>query len=384
MQNPVSLDKTRLNQLFLDLASIDTPSFGERQAADAVTAFLTALDHTVEEDDAGRKLNGNCGNLLCRIPGTAGQKPLLFSTHLDMVAPCLCKNLHLDSDGVFRSDGTTILGADDYAGVTAVLEAVRIMKEHHLPHRPLELLFSVAEEAHLKGIRAFDTALLTAKEGYVLDTSGSPGIGIIAAPGHHHLDFLITGRAAHAGIAPETGVSAIYAAAQGVSKMKLGRIDPETTANIGEITGGGATNIVAQSCHVTAECRSLDGDKLVELSRSMIEAMQSAADQAGAELQTTTHISYLPYQVDPNEPVVTRFLRACQTAGISPKLTSTGGGSDLNVLAQTGIRGMVLSCGMQRVHSTQEFLIADDLHQLTRLVIALILADQDEDSSRSL
>ncbi len=374
-KQPLQINPTRLNRLFIELASIDAPSFAERQAADAVIWFLNNLGLTVAEDDTAAKIGGNCGNLLCRVPGDGSQAPLLLSTHIDTVEPCRGKKISLGSDGIFRSDGTTILGADDYAGVTAILEAVRLLTEENVTHRPLELLFSVAEEAHLQGISHFDTRQLKAREGYVLDTSGAPGKGIVAAPGHRHFEFEIKGRAAHAGIAPESGISAIAAAADGISKLHWGRIDAETTANIGEITGGGATNIVAKHCHVTAECRSLDADKLDLISAQIASAMQEACDQSGAFLTTSVRTSYLPYQVAEGEAVAARFRFACQAVELVPKLETTGGGSDLNILAQAGIRGMVLSCGMQQVHSNQEYLAAPDLHQLTRLVLALIQSD---------
>lgn len=390
----------RLNQLFLDLVALDAPSFAERPAADRVIAVLASLGLTVEEDEAAGQIGGNCGNLLCRIPANwalqhagdqaspasashsdqaaqvaAARPPLLLSTHLDTVEPCRNKRITLGDDGVFRSDGTTILGADDYAGVAAILEAVHRLKEHPVPHRALELLFSVAEEAHLQGISRFDCNKLQAAEGYVLDTSGAPGIGVVQAPGHNHLVFEITGRAAHAGIAPETGISAITVAACGIAAMKLGRVDEMTTANIGAIAGGGATNIVADRCTVTAECRSLDANRLQEQTQQLCAAMQQAADGAGATLAITRHTSYHPYQVEPEEPVARRFLAACQAVGLESHLKATGGGSDLNVLAYAGLKGMVLSCGMQQVHSTEEFLVAEDLQRLTHLVGALILSE---------
>ncbi|MDD2533173.1 MAG: M20/M25/M40 family metallo-hydrolase [Eubacteriales bacterium] len=389
---PLKID--RLNHLFIELASIDAPSFQERMAADTVIAFLRNLGLVVEEDLAATLLPGNSGNLLCKIPANwplsapeiqdhdrvsafcqEERLPLLLSTHLDTVAPCRGKKVTLGADGVFRSDGTTILGADDYAGVVATLEAVRLLSEHPMPHRPLELLFSVAEEAHLKGIGQFDAKSLAAREGYVLDTSGPPGTGVMAAPGHNHLIFTITGKAAHAGIAPETGISAITVAAQAIATMQLGRIDAETTANIGEIQGGGATNIVAESCTVTAECRSLDADKLTRQTTQLCQAMTEAAERMGATVDAQIVTSYYPYQVKATDSVARRFIAACEQIGLAPRLTTTGGGSDMNVLSRAGISGMVLSCGMQQVHSNQEFLIAQDLAVLTDLVMAIILSD---------
>jgi len=365
--------------------------------ADAVIQVLASLDLVVEEDAAGQVIGGNCGNLLCRIPANwamrgqdpanqslesisraadcAARTPLLLSTHLDTVQPCLDKKIALGDDRVFRSDGTTILGADDLAGVVAILSAIRALDQQPQPHRGIELLFSVAEEVHLQGIAQFDATQLQAKEGYVFDTSGAPGLGVIAAPGHLHLTFTVAGRSAHAGIAPETGVSAITAAARGIAAMRLGRINPRTTANIGRISGGGETNIVAEQCIVTAECRSLDPDELAAQAQHMCTCMTNAANELGAELATQIHQSYHPYQVFEQEPVARRFQAACATIGKTASLIETGGGSDMNVLARAGIRGMVLSCGMQQVHTCAEHLALDDLIDLTDLVLALIQSD---------
>lgn len=394
------LDESSLSQLFHKLASLDAPSFQERPVADAVIQYLKDLGLPVEEDEAGSAIGGNCGNLLCRVPANWAlqgramaavddlpqelssratafetRPPLLLSTHLDTVQPCHGKKINLGEDRVFRSDGTTILGADDLAGVVAILGAIRHLAELHQPHRSLELLFSVAEEAHLQGISRFDPAQLTAREGYVLDTSGSPGAGVVAAPGHIHLVFTITGRSAHAGIAPETGISAITAAARGIAAMRLGRISARTTANIGQISGGGETNIVAERCTVTAECRSLDQIQLQAQADHMIACMTDAVCELGATLTTEIHQSYYPYQVARQEPVVQRFATACQAIGKSARLIETGGGSDMNVLARAGIRGMVLSCGMQQVHSCNEHLALDDLLDLTQLMLALVQSD---------
>jgi tripeptide aminopeptidase len=386
------LEETSIQQLFLDLARLDAPSLQERPVADAVTQFLASLGLAVEEDAAGQAIGGNCGNLLCRIPANwalrsqdpAGQSLESIARasdcaartpFLDTVQPCHDKKIALGDDRVFRSDGTTILGADDLSGVVAVLAAIHSLDQQPQPHRGIELLFSVAEEVHLQGIARFDPTQLTAKEGYVFDTSGAPGLGVIAAPGHLHLTFIVTGRSAHAGIAPETGVSAITAAARGIAAMRLGRINQRTTANIGRISGGGETNIVAEQCIVTAECRSLDPVELAAQADLMCACMTNAAHELGAELATEIHQSYHPYQVAGHEPVVRRFQAACAAISKTARLIETGGGSDMNVLAQAGIRGMVLSCGMQQVHTCAEHLALDDLIDLTHLVLALIQSE---------
>jgi tripeptide aminopeptidase len=371
--NPrLAINEQRLVGLFCDLVQIDSPSRQERNMADHLQALLEALGGTVEEDDAAAALGGNCGNLYARLPGKLPGPPLLLSVHMDTVEPCHGKRAIVGADGIIRSGGDTILGADDLAGIAAILEAVRTADELGLPRRSLEVMLSVAEELHLTGSHHMQVERLRAKEAYVLDTSGAPGKAVLAAPGHIWLEFLLKGKAAHAGIIPEAGISAIQAAALGIAAMPLGRIDPQTTANIGRVEGGGETNIVADTCRVTAECRSLDLGRLRAQAEAMKQAMQSGARQVGAQLTVTEKISYLPYQIGEDSPVVRRFREACRLVGLDAKLGPTGGGSDNNVLALQGIEGIVMACGMDQVHSCQEQIRVRDLVDTARLVCALI------------
>lgn len=366
------IDEKRLTRLFCELVEIDAPSRGERTMADHVAGLLSDLGCTVEEDQAAQAIGGNCGNLYARLPGSLPGAPLLLAVHLDTVEPGRGKKGLIGSDGIIRSTGETILGADDLAGVSAILEAIRSAAEDGTPHRPLEILLTVAEEQHLTGSHHLEPERLAAREAYVLDTSGPPGLAVLQAPGHIALTFEVHGQAAHAGIAPEAGISAIQAAARGIALMPLGRIGESSTANIGRIEGGGETNVVADYCRVTAECRSLGAESLRALADEMRSAMQLAADQSGARLVIHESRSYEPYQVDREHPVVRRFVKACGLTGLPVRLGATGGGSDNNILALHGIVGIVLSCGMMKVHSCQEEISIRDLVDTARLVEALI------------
>jgi tripeptide aminopeptidase len=366
------INEKRLVDQFCELVLIDSPSLGERQMADTIKILLGELGCQVREDETGPRISGNCGNLVATCPGSLEGPPLLLAGHLDTVEPCHGKKAVIGGDRIIRSQGTTILGADDLAGITAILEALRTARERNIPHRSLEFLLTVAEELHLKGSHQLEPGLLQAREAYVLDTSGAPGFAVLAAPGHILMSFAVTGKAAHAGIAPQDGINAITAAARGIAAMKLGRIDPDTTANIGRIEGGGETNIVAAHCLVTAECRSLDYGRLVEQAAGMRGAMEQAAFEAGASLAVEQTISYLPYHVDAVRPVVRRFENACRLSGLTARLGPGGGGSDNNVLAQMGIEGIVLSCGMNQVHSCREEISIADLCGTARLLLALI------------
>jgi tripeptide aminopeptidase len=362
----------RLVDLFCGLVPIDSPSLGERAMADVVRPLLEELGFQVQEDHAAPLISGHCGNLIARCPGRLEGPPLLLGVHLDTVEPCHGKKAVTGSDGIIRSQGTTVLGADDLAGITAILEALRTARERGIPHRSLEILLSVAEELHLRGSSQLEPGQFKAKEAYILDTSGPPGLLVLAAPGHIHMRFQVTGKAAHAGIAPQDGISAIAVAAQGIASMKLGRIDSETTANIGRIEGGGETNIVAADCLVTTECRSLDYDRLVGQAAHMRRAMEQAAGESGASVSVEETISYLPYRIGTDRPVIRRFQEACRLVGLDSRMCPGGGGSDNNVLVQMGIEGVVLSCGMNRVHSCSEEIRIRDLCDTARLVLALI------------
>jgi tripeptide aminopeptidase len=366
------INEQRLVDLFCELVQIDAPSRQERAMADQMIELLCQMGCQIHEDQAAAAIGGDCGNLIASLAGALPGAPMLLAVHLDTVEPCRGKQAMISDDGIIRSAGGTILGADDLAGIAAIVEAIRSVQNDGIAHRSLEILLSVAEEQHLTGSHHLNFDYLTAKEAYVLDTSGAPGLAVLQAPGHIGLVFEFFGQAAHAGIAPENGVSAIQAAARGIARLRLGRVDAGSTANIGRIEGGGETNIIADYCRVTAECRSLDAVRLRLLADEMRGILQQAADETGACLAIAETISYLPYQIAPDRPVVRRFTAVCQNLGLPVRHVSTGGGSDNNILAQHGIEGLVLSCGMRNVHSCQEEISISDLVDTARMVRGLI------------
>lgn len=374
------IQEKRLVRRFAEWVAIDSPSLGERQLADTVIRVLRDMGFSVEEDTAGSVIGGNCNNVYAHLPshanahlpGDVDLQPILFGAHFDTVAPAQGKKAIIGADRIIRSGGDTVLGADDLAGLTSIIEAIHSIQEDGKPHRPIELFLSVSEELHLLGSNHMDPTRLTAREAYVLDTSGAPGLGILRAPGHIFLQFDVIGRASHAGIAPEKGISAITAAARGIAAMRLGKVDRETTANIGQIQGGGETNVVADACRVTAECRSTNQVKLDSLADELCACMENAAAELGATVRISRRATYHPYRIDENGPLVKRFGTACSLLGIDARLEAGGGGSDNNVLVLHGISGMVLSCGMRQVHSCQEHIPVDDLVMTARLVEKLI------------
>ena len=280
----MSINRDRVTNTFLDLAKINSPSKNERKAVDYAKEKLISLGFSVEEDNAGEKIGGNAGNIIAFKRGSAPDaKAIFLSCHLDTVEPT--ESLKIIQDGaIISSDGTTILGADDKAGAAAVLEAVESISEDSFPHGDLQVIFSVSEEIGLLGARALDRTRIKADLGYIFDTE-KPVAGItVSAPSHETMTIEIIGRAAHAGIAPEKGVSAIIAASRAISKMKLGRIDSETTANVGVIEGGKARNIIPEFVAIKAEARSRDEDKLKAQIDHMLHMFEIEAAAVGARV----------------------------------------------------------------------------------------------------
>ena len=365
------IDTERLVKTFCELVAVDSPSFAERAMADCMTAKLQALGLTPEEDNAAEKLGGSAGNLFVRIPGTLPGTPLLFGAHMDTVEPACGKKAVLHLDGIITSDGSTVLGADDAAGLAVLLEALTSLREDEQPHRALELLITVAEEPYDRGSEVFDFHRLHAKEAYVLDLDGAVGGAAYKAPTICSFTFTVTGRAAHAGFAPESGVHAVAAAALAVSRLKMGHLDAETTLNIGTIQGGTATNIVPGNCVVTGELRSYTHATAQRVLAQVTETFRQAAESYGAELSAESRFGCYAYETPRKARVVQRCAAACTALGLPLQLRETFGGSDANQLAHHGLSVLVLANAMNRVHSCAEYTTAAELTRAAKLVQAL-------------
>lgn len=366
------INRDRLVALLIDLCRTDSGSRRERQMADKLKGLLADLGFSVEEDSAGSKVGGDAGNLIATLPGTGGGEPLLFSSHMDRVTPGFGVKPRIADDAVV-SDGTTILGADDAAGLAAVLEAVRVLQERNIPHPPIELGWTICEEVGLLGARNLDLTRFQAKQGFALDSSGKVGEIVVQAPSQAKLFATFRGKAAHAGVAPEKGISAIQMAAIAIARMKLLRIDAETTANIGSIQAEGPTNIVPEVCKLEAEARSLDPAKLEAQVRNMQDAMESAAELLGGEVKVEVVHSYTAFNLDQSSAPVQKAAAAARLIGATPKLASTGGGSDANIFNGSGIPMAVLGVGYEEIHSTRERMPIDQLVGLAEWVMAIIL-----------
>jgi len=355
------INQERLLDTFLDLVRIDNPSREEAAIAAHVRGLLEAIGLTVEQD--------SMHNLLARVQGEG--EPLLFNAHMDSVVPC--RNVRpIVADGFVRSSGDTVLGADDLAGVAAIIEGVRATIERGAPHRAAEILFTVQEEIGLYGAAGFDTSTLRAREGFTLDSGGDFGGISLGAPSQDGLHITVSGRAAHAGVATEQGINAIVVAGRAVAAMPLGRIDDETTANIGIIKGGQATNIIPAQVELWGEARSHDPEKLVGQVKAMVAALEDAARELGASVRIEVTRKYDAYRLTEETSIVQQAAAALREMGVEPRFQISGGGSDVNIFAQRGLSMANLSVGYHAIHSTDEYIAVADLNRAAALVVRLL------------
>ena len=361
----------RLVDQFIDMVKISSPSRQEGAFAAYLQKELEALGFTVEVDAAGEKVGGNTGNLIATLAGNKEVEPLMFCCHMDTVTPCA--NIQpVIVDEVIRSDGTTILSGDDKAGIAAIIEGIRRILERGVGHGLLQVVLTICEEVGMYGSKGLDYSKIKAKRVFVLDAEGSLGKIVVQGPAKDLIKVVVHGRPAHAGLNPERGISAIQVAARAIDRMKLLRIDEETTANIGTISGGAATNIVADRVEFVAEARSLVNEKLDAQSGHMRKCFEQAADEFGATLEVDISRSYAAFKLTDNDPVVMQCIEAMQRLGLTPELVSTGGGSDCNVFSARGLTAVDLSIGMTDVHSKTESIKISDMETAARLIETII------------
>jgi tripeptide aminopeptidase len=357
--------------LFLELASIPSPSGEERAVADRVQRFLRDCGLQPDEDDAGRRVDSTMGNLYAALDPTVEGEPLFLCAHLDTVPPTDAIEPVVD-EGVVRNARPTILGADNKAAVAAMLEGVRRVLAENRPHAGIELLFTPKEEVGLLGAFAFDHTRLRARVGYVFDQAAPIGDVVLGAPSAQQLEVTFHGRAAHAGMYPEEGRSAIAAAARAISEMRLGRIDDETTANIGLIEGGTAPNIVPEWCSLVADLRSQDDRKLAELVQATQDAVTFAAGVADVEVETQVTRSYRAYRFRRDDRAVALAADALGRCGFEPRYGVSGGAADANVFNERGLQCVNLANGMAEIHTPDEHIAVADLEAMVDVTLALV------------
>ncbi len=372
------IKQERLFKEFEKLVSFDAESYEERSIADYLKRKLASLGISVYEDTAGRQLGGgskSAGNLYAYLDGKGSLKtksPILFSAHMDTVKPGKGKSCIRHENGRITSDGTTVLGADDAAGLAEILEMLTILQENDLPHPPLEIILPVAEEPYARGSQFLEYDRIKSREAYVLDMSGPVGRAANAAPTILSLSIEIRGKAAHAGFNPEDGIHAIAAAAKALSKIKNGRTKKGTTINIGTIQGGTGQNIVPEFCIITGEIRGLDHNDSIEQANLIRDIFKSEVSKACATVNINVEEMIHAYRTGHDQPVVTRFQSACQKLGLPGNLEDTFGGSDQNQFSKHGIDGIVLANAMNLVHSTQEYTCLNDMVKVVELILKII------------
>jgi tripeptide aminopeptidase len=367
--------------LFTELAALPSPPGEERVVADRVTAYLRDLGLEVAEDDAGARIGSNAGNLYARIePTDESGTPLFFCAHLDTVPPEAAIEPVVE-DGIIRNATGTILGADNKAAVAVMLEATRQLLSENRPHGGIELLFTPKEEVGLHGAAAFDHEQLHARVGYVYDQAAPIGEVILGAPYAHSMEVRFHGRASHSGMYPEEGRSAIAAAAKAISDLKLGRIDEDSTANVGIISGGTAGNIVPEWCSFLAEARSHDPRKLADLVREMLEAATFAAGLEDCQVETEVHKSYSGYRFKRDDYVVRLAGSALERAGYEPSFKLSGGAADANVFNERGLACVNLANGMAEIHTPQEHIAVKDLDRMVDVTLALVDVAREPDGA---
>jgi tripeptide aminopeptidase len=364
-------ERERLGETFAQLCRIESPSGRERVCADWVSAELGRIGLEAHEDGAGPAAGSDAGNLFARIPGR-GEDTILLCAHLDTV-PLTAPVEPVIVNSGWENANDAILGADNKAAVAVLLELARRLSAG--PERPsigIELLFTVCEEVSLRGSREFDSRRLTSRFGYVFDHATPIGEIVLASPTHYRVAADVHGRAVHAGIRPEDGRSAIAAAAAAIAAMRLGRLDAETTANVGTIEGGSALNVVPERCRLQAETRSLDAARAEAVATEMVDHLQDAANALECDLDVTVQRMFEGYRTRPKAPAVVLAERALRACGYEPRHIVTGGASDANSFQAAGFPCTNLANGTERNHQSDERVSIEALEGMFEVAIALV------------
>ena len=372
------INRERLAQTFMSLVAIDSLSWKEGKIAKRLKEILEDLGARTVVDDAGQKLNGETGNLIAKVDGDVRAPTMLLNAHMDTVQPGEGIKVVFEG-GLFKSDGSTILGADDKSAVAIIIEILNVLKENSIPHGPLEVVFTVCEEVGLRGAKNLDYSLLSAKFGYALDATDTEGI-IVRAPAANRIELEVIGKDAHAGAAPEKGINAIALASKAIAGLELGRIDEETSCNIGMIEGGIATNIIPKQVIVKGEVRSHDLDKLELQTEKIVSSFKTVIERARRDsnkyglpdLNVKIENDFPSTDLPEDHPVVELARSAAENLGREMKTKVTGGGADANIFFGQGIITGVLGTGMREMHSVREYVHLDDMVKTAELVVEII------------
>ena len=376
----MTINPERLASVFTTLCEIDSPSKQEGRVAAYLKSLFDGMGAAVIEDDSAGQTGSDCGNLFVRFPeGGLAREPVFFNCHMDTVVPAIGVKV-LRQGEVFTSAGDTVLGSDDKAGIASLIEVMRTLQEKNIPYGPVELVFTTCEEVGLLGVKALDPSLIKAKIGYALDSSGINRV-VVGAPAANRITAEIKGIASHAGLSPEKGISAIYLAARAIARLQLGRLDPESSANIGVIAGGTASNIIPESVVVQGEVRSHNVKLLEEYTEHIRSTFQQEIDNwsdpagiiAGSpSLDFKIIDDYPVMKLDRDSAVIRRVEAAAASLGRELDYVVAGGGSDANIFNSYSIPCAILSTGMDKVHSTRETIKLSDMVLTAELILAIL------------
>jgi tripeptide aminopeptidase len=368
---------SRVVDLFLELCAIPSPPGQERAVADRITRELDAIGLEWDEDGCGPAIGSTAGNVLCRLPGNVGGGvPIFLCAHFDTVPLDGDLEPVLD-DGTVRNAGGTILGADDKSALAVMVEAARRIVEEGRPHAGVELLFTPMEEIGLVGASAFDATRLQARVGYVYDQAAPIGDVVVGSPTAQELELTFVGRAAHAGMYPEEGRSAILAAARAIVDMPLGRIDEVTSANVGLVRGGSARNVVPERCSLEVEVRSHDDERVTEVVQQIVDAAAFAASLSECSLESRVEQKYRGYRFRDDDLPVRLAVEALAQAGYTARLGLSGGAADANVFNARGLQCVNLANGMTDIHTPDERIAIEDLERMVDVTLALVDAARE-------
>ncbi len=374
------INQERIKNLLLELVQIDSISREERDVAQRIRELCEEMGAEVFIDDAGEKVGGNTGNVIARFPGTiTAAEPVMMSAHMDTVVPGKGVRPIVEGD-IIRTDGTTVLGGDDKSGCAVIIETIRSLQERNIPHAPIDAVFSICEEVGLLGAKHLDMSKVRARYGIVFD-SDDPGFLFTKGPSANHFEFRIYGLESHAGVAPEQGISAIKIAAEAISQMKLFRIDEETTANIGVIRGGEATNIITNLVMLKGEARSLDDAKLEAQTAHMVKCLEDAAAKyevtvegvtTKARVESDVTREYYAMDVSDDSRVVRLVKEAAARMGLKVETMASGGGCDANIFNKRGIECANLGTGMRAIHTVKEWLDVKDMYASAEMTLEIM------------
>ncbi|MDD2715453.1 MAG: M20/M25/M40 family metallo-hydrolase [Candidatus Wallbacteria bacterium] len=365
------VNRERLVKNFMELVKIDSLSLKEKKVAEFAAAQLRKLGFEVKFDNAHKPYGGETGNLIAYKKGDRKKKGVAIVAHMDTVVPGEHISPRIEK-GLIKSDGNTILGADDKAGIAAMIEAARILSEQKISHGPVYFIMTIGEEQGLYGAKQLNLKSIKAEYFFILDSEGAVGRVVVSAPSQNSVNAEFIGKAAHAGVNPEDGINSIAAASKAISRMKLGRIDKETTANIGKIEGGMATNIVPEKTTIFGEARSRNEDKLRKQTEQMVKSIKEAARITGAKVKIMVKKEFGAFKLGPNHEIVKVVTACLKQIGKTISLESTGGGSDTNVFNSRGVQAVNLAVGMENVHTKKEQIKISELTAAAEMVLSLI------------